>query len=263
MRMRSLLTYFSPWLHILKLSGLWLLAGLTACALPASPSASSKPSTPSPRLALASAYYQNGQYRIALDESRKVLAAQPDEPQALGLQGLIYARLNEPILAQRSFLRAEQLAGQDADLAHNHGLFLCEQGRYSAAFQRFDLAVNQPLYADKAKTWWVWGVCAQKSGDESAAQNLWVQSLSLKPGAEPALALARSYQQQKLTQRASEVLATINSTNAATAETLWLGIQWARKNGEFETLQRYALQLQKRFATSSQWDYFQREAYDD
>ena len=257
MSMRSLLTYFSPLLNILKLSGLWLLAGLTACALPASPSV---PSTPSPRLALASAYYPNGQYRFALDESRKVLEAQPNEPQALGPQGLIYARLKEPILAQSSFLRAEQLVGQDADLTLNHGSFLCEQGRYSAAFQRFGLAVNQPLYADKGKTWWVWGVCAQKSVDESAAQNTWVQSLSFKPGAEPALALARSYQQQKLTQRASEVLATINSTNAATAETLWLGIQWARKNGEFETLKRYALQLQKRFATSSQWDHFQREA---
>lgn len=262
MRMRFLPSYFSALRQLLKPGGLLLLAFLSACALPVSPSASPTP-TPSPRLALAYAYYQNGQYRVALDESRKVLESQADEPQALALQGLIFAKLNEPALAQRSFLRAEQGAAQDADIAHNYGLFLCEQGQYAAAFERFGRAVQQPLYADKAKTGWVWGVCAQKSGDESVAQSLWAQSLALKPSAEPALALARSYQQQKQTQRASEVLAAINSTNAASAETLWLGIQWARKNSEPETLKRYAAQLQKRFSSSSQWDAFQREAYDD
>jgi type IV pilus assembly protein PilF len=214
-------------------------------------------------LALAFAYFQNGQYRVALDETRKAGGGQPQEPQVLGLQGLIYSRLNEPILAERSFLSAEQEAPQDADLAHNHGLFLCEQNHYPAAFARFGRAVQQPLYADKPKTLWVWGVCAQKSGDEAAAQALWLQSLALKPSAEPALALAQSYQQQMQPGRASEVLASINSTPAATPETLWLAIQWARKNADTVSLKRYAVQLQKRFPTSSQWDAYQREAYDD
>ena len=217
----------------------------------------------SPRLALAFAYFQNGQYRVALNESSKVSETQPDEPQALGLQGLIYARLNEPALAERSFLLAEQGASRDADLVHNHGLFLCEKNQFPAAFKRFDRAAQQALYVDKSKTFWVWGVCAQKSGDDDAAQNLWVQSLALKPSAEAPMALEQSYQQQLHTVRANEVLASINSTFTATPETLWLGIQWARKNADEASLKRYAVQLQKRFPTSSLWDAFQREAYDD
>jgi len=260
--MRSLCALSSP----LHRCGIWgwclALAALFGCAVPVSPAANFTP-TLSPRLALAFAYFQNGQYRVALDESRKVLETQPNEPQALGLQGLIYARLNEPALAERSFLRAEQVAAQDADLAHNHGLFLCEQNQFPASFERFGRAVQQPLYAGKSKTFWVWGVCAQKSGDEAAAQSLWVQSLALKSSAEAALALAQSYQQQMRSVRANEVLNTINSTPAATPETLWLGIQWARKNADEVALKRYAVQLQKRFPTSSQWDAFQREAYDD
>jgi len=220
-------------------------------------------SPPTPRLALAYAYYQNGQYLVALEENRKVLNTQTDEPQALALQGLIYARLDEPTLAQRSFLRAQQAAPRDADIAHNHGLFLCEQGQFAAAFERFGHAVQQVLYADKAKTFWVWGVCAQKSGDEAAAQSLWGQSLLLKSSAEPALALARSYRQQQMPQRAGDVLAQFNGTLAATAETLWQGIQWARQQGDFDTVKRYAMQLKARFPVSSQWDAFAREAYDD
>ena len=258
----------SLWAPLIPSHPCWLwgwclvLATLSGCAFPVSPAAP-QPSTLSPRLALAFAYFQNGQYRVALDESRKVLETQPDEPQALGLQGLIYARLNEPVLAERSFLRAEQAAGQDADLAHNHGLFLCQQNQFPAAFDRFARAVQQPLYADKSKTFWVWGVCAQKSGDETAAQSLWVQSLAFKSSAQAALALAQSYQQQMRSGRANEVLDRINSTPAATPETLWLGIQWARKNADEVALKRYAVQLQMRFPTSSQWDAFQREAYDD
>ena len=167
--MRSLCAPFIP-LHRCWIWGWCLaLAALFGCAVPVSPAANSTP-TLSPRLALAFAYFQNGQYRVALDESRKVLETQPNEPQALGLQGLIYARLNEPALAERSFLRSEQVAAQDADLAHNHGLFLCEQNQFPASFERFGRAVQHPLYADKSKTFWVWGVCAQKSGDETTAQ---------------------------------------------------------------------------------------------
>jgi len=260
MNMRFLLFDFLTLRRTLNLS-LWLvLAALSGCAQPLK---SPIPSMQSPRLALAFAYYQNGQYRVALDESRKVRDAQPDEPHALALQGLIYVKLHEPELAQQSFLRAEQGAPQDADIAHNYGLFLCEQGQYKSAFERFGRAVQQPLYADKSKTWWVWGVCAQKSGDETAAQSLWVQSLVLSPSAQPALALARSYQQQQMLQQASEVLNRINGTTESTPETLWLGIQLARKQADTQSIKHYALQLQKRFPTSSQWGAFEREAYDE
>ncbi len=217
----------------------------------------------SPRLALAFAYYENGQYRIALDESRKVLSTQPEQAQAMALQGLIYARLNETALAQRSFQLAEQWAMQDADIAHNHGVFLCQLHQYSAAFERFARAVQQPLYDAKAKTLWVWGVCAQQSGDESAAQDLWIQSLKRQPSAQAALALAHSYRDQNQQLRAHAVLAEVNSTVAASPETVWLALVWSRKNADAAAVQRYASQLQRQFPSSSQWQAFQREAFDE
>jgi Tfp pilus assembly protein PilF len=55
----------------------------------------------------------------------------------------------------------------------------------------------------------------------------------------------------------------INTSPAASPETLWVGLQWARKHGDNVLFKRYAVQLHKQFPTSSQWDAFQREAFDD
>ena len=74
-----------------------VLALCCACAAPANDSTTA-------RLALASAYYENGQYRIALDEVQKILRTQPEAAPANALQGLIYASLTEPTLAEQSFL---------------------------------------------------------------------------------------------------------------------------------------------------------------
>lgn len=237
----------------------WPLAAMLlccACAAPANDNAT-------PRLALASAYYENGQYRIALDEVQKILRTQPEEASANALQGLIYAGLKEPVLAEQSFLRAEKKAPGDADIAHNHGLFLCEQTQYARAFERFATALRQPLYAEKAKTYWVWGVCAQKTGDLVQAQERWTQSLAAQLSPAPAVALAQSYQSQKKYAQALLALREVNRSQIATAESLWLGVQLSRKADDASTLRHCAALLQTRFPSSSQWDAFQREAFDD
>lgn len=236
------------------------MLGLVGCASSFQPAAVA---APSPRLALAYAYFQNAQYRVALEESHKVLALQPEDAQALTLQGLIYGRLNEPALAQRSFTQAEKMAPLDADIAHNHGVFLCQQAQYPDAAQRFARALQQPLYSEKAKTLWVWGRCAQGAGEEARAQALWTQSLALTPNADAALALAGSLQAQSQPLQAAAVLQRINQTDAASAETLWQGIVLARQNAQSDAVQRYAAQLKQRFSTSSQWDAFQREVNHD
>jgi len=239
---------------------LLIFASLSGCSVP-NPGIVSN--AVSPRLALASAYYQNGQFRVALEETQKVLDISANDPQALALQGLIYMRLAAPVLAQKSFLLAEKAAPQDADIANNHAVFLCEQSHYKAAFDRFETAISQPLYREKAKTLWVWGVCADKSGDVEAAQRLWIQSLSIQPAADPALALALSLKQSNQTARAAEVLKNFNQSEAVSAPTLWLGAQLARQLSDTETLKTYAAILRQRFPNSPQWGAFQREAFDE
>jgi len=239
---------------------LLIFASLSGCSAP-------KPGfvshAVSPRLALASAYYQNGQFRVALEESQKVLDVSPNNPQAHALQGLIYMRLEAPALADAHFSLAQKAAPLDADIANNHAVFLCEQRLYQAAFERFETAIRQPLYREKAKTLWVWGVCCDKSGDVASAQRLWTQSLSIQPSADPAMALAMSLKQHNQIERAAEVLKNVNQSEAVSAQTLWLGAQLARQLSDAGALKTYAAILRQRFPNSPQWGAFQREAFDD
>jgi len=81
------------------------------------------------RLELASAYFEQGQIKVALDEIKQSLVIDPAFVEAYNLRGLVYMRLNEMPLAEDSFRRAQNLNPQDASVAHNYGWLLCQQAR--------------------------------------------------------------------------------------------------------------------------------------
>lgn len=233
-----------------------MLSTLFACATSTSPLAP-------PRLALASAYYNDGQWRVALEQVHKVLQDHPKHPTALGLEALIYAQLKEPALAAQRFVLAEQSAPSDPDIAHNHAWFLCEQGQYPAASRRFEVAVQQSLYPEKAKTYWVWGGCAQKAGDMALARQLWVQSMSQQKDPAVALSWVYSLKQQGHSEQAQQALTQFNALPAATPETIWLGAQWAWREARQDALKLHGQWLAQRFPQSTQWSAYQRGAFND
>ena len=83
------------------------------------------------RVELASGYFEQGQTKVALDEIKQALAIDPTYAEAYNLRGLVYMRLNDIPLAEDSFRRALAVNSRDADVAHNYGWLLCQQGRYS------------------------------------------------------------------------------------------------------------------------------------
>ncbi|MDR0776018.1 MAG: hypothetical protein LBE81_05205, partial [Azonexus sp.] len=113
------------------------------------------------RLELASAYLSRGQAATALDEIKQALIVMPDLPDAYALRGLIYASLNDPLLAEQNFQRALQLAPRDGGVLHNHAWFLCQQRRFDDADKEFAAALGVPQYAGMAQTWLARGVCAK------------------------------------------------------------------------------------------------------
>ena len=111
------------------------------------------------RLSLASAYFEQNQNDVALQEVRAALQIDPQFAEAYSLLGLIHQREKAPALAQASFEKALVLASKppvrSAELAaiqHNYGWFLCEQNRFSESHTQFDLALAQPSYRQADKT---------------------------------------------------------------------------------------------------------------
>ena len=233
---------------------------------PVQASQASRPAAQSPqvaaRLALASAYFDAAQYAVALEETEIALLAAPLDVQALGLKALLLHRMQEPALAEATFLQASALAPHDAALSHNLGVFYCEQQRFEQAYDRFATALQQTLYQDKAKTNWVWGLClSQNQLWPSAAMNMEL-ALNLKPSwVLDSLPLAQAQLKLGRAGEAEKTLRAINASQSISAQSLWMAIQLAQAGQQSDQVSQWGKMLGLQFPMSPQWSAYQREAF--
>ena len=261
----------------LTLSGFWVLSGLAGCA------ASSESATGGARgdivtesdepearrrarirLELAVGYFEQGQTTIALDELKQSIAADPNFAQAHNLRGLVYMRLNDPRLAEDSFRRALVLNPRDADVHHNYGWMLCQQGRFAESQKAMSQALAIPQYGGRAKSWMAQGLCQMKAGQGAEAEQSFQRSYELDAG-NPVTGynLASLLYQRGDLPRAQFYVRRLNNSELANSESLWLGIKVERKLQNRDAMQQLAGQLKKRFAQSRELAFFERSAFDE
>ena len=135
------------------------------------------------RLALATAYFEQGQNDVALREARAALQIDAQYAQAYNLVGLIHQRTGMTALADASFAQALQWAKpvEVGDIEHNYAWFLCQENRYADAQTHFAEALAQPQYAQRSKTWLSQGVCQVRSGQRVQAKQSFESALALDP----------------------------------------------------------------------------------
>jgi type IV pilus assembly protein PilF len=216
------------------------------------------------RLELASAYFEQGQIKVALDEIKQSLVIDPAFVEAYNLRGLVYMRLNEMPLAEDSFRRAQNLNPQDASVAHNYGWLLCQQARYGEAVQYFGQAIANPSYTGKAKTLMAQGVCQISAGQLSEAEQSLRQSYELDAG-NPVTGynLASLLYKRGDLIRAQFYIRRLNNSELANAETLWLGIKTEYKLNNREAVLQLGEQLKKRFAQSPQVTAYEKGSFNE
>ena len=216
------------------------------------------------RLELAMGYFEQGKTTVALDEIKQALSADPNFSDAYNLRGLIYMRLDDPGLAEDSFRRAISLNPRDANAMHNYGWLLCQQKRYADAVQQFGRALEAPGYGDRAKTLMTQGVCQMQAGQKAEAERSLTQAYELD-AANPItgynLALLLS-QRQEWT-RAQFYIRRVNNTQAANAETLWLGVKVERQLNNRDAVTSLGGQLQRRFPQSKEALAYERGNFND
>ena len=142
------------------------------------------------RLALATAYFEQGQNEVAQAETRAALQIDAHYAQAYNLLGLIHQRGGMPQLAQSSFDQALQWAqaAERGDIEHNYAWFLCQEQRYIEAQVHFASALAQPQYTQRSKTWMSLGMCQLRAGQAESAQ----RSLEAAVLADPTNATAQA-----------------------------------------------------------------------
>lgn len=216
------------------------------------------------RLELAVGYFEQGKATVALDEIKQALVTDPSFADAYNVRGLIYMRLNDLGLAEESFRRAVAIKPRDANVLHNYGWLMCQQGRYPEAVQAFTQALADPNYGGRAKTWMTQGICQIKAGQRAEAEVSLGKSFELDAG-NPVTGynLASLVYQRGDLSRAQFYIRRLNNSQLANAESLWLGIKVERRLGNRVAAEQLAGQLRNRYPKSHELDLFERGAFNE
>lgn len=217
------------------------------------------------RLDLASAYFSEGRYDNALEEVRLALAANPDLPSALNLQGLVLAALGDEANAEDSFKRALRLASGDGDTMHNYGWFLCQRGRYPEAQKLFDQAVASPQYRSANRTLLVQGVCQARAGQLELAEATLKRAYELD-ASNPATAMNLAdvlYRRAEYERARFYVRRVNNNPDLRNAETLWLAARIENRLSNPQGVRDLGNQLRASYPNSREAAAFEQGIFDE
>lgn len=254
-----------------------LAAMLTGCASGgadsrrvAEPPIEAPPKADVPRLAqarleLAAAYFGRGQNATALDEVRAALQADPNQPAAYSLRGLIQAAMGDSGPAEQSFLQGLRLSGRDADILHNYAWFLCQERRYAEADQQFAAAVQVPGYRDAARTLMVQGVCQARAQRWAEAERTLGRAYELDPSnPSTGVNFAEVLHRRGEDERARFYIRRVNQVeDQVTAQTLWLALRIERSLGQAAQVAQLGQQLRNRFPQAPETQALERGRFDD
>ena len=228
--------------------------------------ASTNTSAASINTQLGAGYIGNGRYDRALLKLNKAISQDPDYALAHNFLGVLYSRLERPNLAFEQFEKSVSLAPNDSTILNNYAIFLCDQGKYEQAQQKFKKVLNNPLYVKRAGAYQSAASCAFKNNKIELAEKLYRKSLELNKNLPASfLGLAKIYYKKGEYQYAWNYFKRFDEQAIQTADSLWLGINILNNMSEpdQDLLASYELQLKSKFPDSkeTQWFYQGKQDY--
>jgi type IV pilus assembly protein PilF len=213
---------------------------------------------------LGSAYFQDGNVAVALEEVAIAIKIDPSYASAYSVRALIYATLREFSSADADFKKALGLAPGDPDVNNNYGWYLCQQDRARESITYFLNAIKNPLYSTPDMAYANAGTCALKAGDLEGARNYLFQALRMNGDGAPMaqLQLAKlNYLEGNLAEARNRLLDVLQQTQPS-PEALWLGVRIERKLGNRTEEGSLAAQLRRLYPASSEYQEFLKGNYE-
>lgn len=202
---------------------------------------------------LGMGYMREGKYEIAWRRLHRALEVEPNYSAAHNGMGLLYQQLKQPSKADEHFEKAVTLNPTDSSAQTNYGSFLCREGRFEEAEQRFLQALKNSLYATPEIAYANAGICLHGAGQDEKAERYLRSALEFNPKLAPALltmAQIKLGAQKPLSARAYfQRYLEVGQQNAAA---LWLGIRIEREMGDRQSVVSYSNRLRSRFPNSEE-----------
>jgi type IV pilus assembly protein PilF len=201
---------------------------------------------------LGAAYFQEQKLEIALEEFKIAIDYDPNYAQAYNGLGLVEATLGQTKKANDAFSRSIQLDPTNSQSQNNYGNFLCGNGHHLESIPHFLEAVKNPLYSTPNLAYTNAGICAMRGGDSNNAEKYFIDALKIQPLTHVAAYHLASIQFKR--GEATKAQATLQNSLMVSPnpESLWLGIQIARKLGARNDEASYTILLRKQFPNSPQ-----------
>ncbi|GGO85977.1 type IV pilus biogenesis/stability protein PilW [Marinobacterium nitratireducens] len=204
-------------------------------------------------------YLRAGDTLSAKDALQRALEIDDDYAGIYNGLALIFQVEQEFDLAEKNFRKAVSLDSDSAIFHNNFGAFLYARGRYEEACTELARATEDPFYPRRAQSFENLGRCYRTLGRSEAAQHAFERALHLGPVRSLALLeltdlhlrAGRVSEAQSYYDRFSELIDSRQVEHSA--QSLWLGIQLSRLNGNGTRAATYSLLLKSLYPQSPEF----------
>jgi type IV pilus assembly protein PilF len=198
-------------------------------------------------------YLARGQDDLALENFKTALKADSGYSEAHHAIAILYQKLKQKDLTAYHLEKAVSLRPSNASAQTDYGNYLCEQGNYAEADERYRKAIETPLYRSPWKAMTNAGICAQRAGRLDDAENYLRDALKQRPEYSPALLAMAEVSLKKgnpLSGRA--FIQRYLSKAKPTASALLLGVEIEQALGDTSAANSYKSDLKSQFPESNE-----------
>lgn len=208
---------------------------------------------------LGLAYLQKGRYDQSLVKLRKSISLNPDNATAYLYMAELYRQLDENEMAEKYFNKAINKDPENSSINNNYGAFLCANKDFEKAFKYFDIALENPVYRDRAKVFENIGLCSQEKGNIKVARDNYIEAIRLNPNLGTSLlAVAQLDFDNQNIKSAAKYYKYYSRVARQTSESLWLGILIARKQSDTKAVGSLSWSLERKYPKSKETKWLKR-----
>ena len=198
-------------------------------------------------------YLRQGNRIAAMENLQKAIEINPEDAAAQHSIALAYQQYGRLELADKHYLLALDLDGEDGLIHNNYGGFLCQEKRYSESVKYFDNAVNDIKYETPSRALENAGLCALGIPDNKMAETYFRRAIRINQQLPVSLLeMAKLSFQNKKYLSVRAFIQRYGMVAEHTPESLWLAIRAERKLKDKTAATKFSLRLEHGFPGSEE-----------